>query len=49
MMPESAVGALAQLRANGHFTAIATGRLQASTAAVAAPTASRTLRTAAGA
>ena len=35
MMPESAVKALAQLRANGHFTAIATGRLQAS-AAVAA-------------
>ena len=27
MMPESAVKALAQLRANGHFTAIATGRL----------------------
>lgn len=25
MMPESAVKALAQLRANGHFTAIATG------------------------
>ena len=36
MMPESAVKALAQLRANGHFTAIATGRLQASAAAVAA-------------
>ena len=34
MMPESAVKALAQLRANGHFTAIATGRLQASAAAV---------------
>ena len=33
MMPESAVKALAQLRANGHFTAIATGRLQASAAA----------------
>ena len=36
MMPESAVKALAQLRANGHFTAIATGRLQESAAAVAA-------------
>ena len=36
MMPESAVQALAQLRANGHFTAIATGRLQASAATVAA-------------
>ena len=35
MMPESAVKALA-LRANGHFTAIATGRLQASAAAKAA-------------
>ena len=36
MIPESGVKALAQLRANGHFTAIATGRLQASAAAVAA-------------
>ena len=41
MMPESAVKALAQLRANGHFTAIATGRLQASAAADRAARAGR--------
>ena len=35
-MPESAKRCVAQLRANGHFTALATGRLQASAAEVAA-------------
>ena len=35
-MPESAVKALALLRESGHFTAIATGRLQVSAATVAA-------------
>ena len=35
-VPESASRCLAQLRANGHFTAIATGRLQASAARFAA-------------
>ena len=36
VMPESAVRCLEQLRANGHFTALATGRLQASAARFAA-------------
>lgn len=36
VMPESAVRCLARLRANGHFTALATGRLQASAARFAA-------------
>ena len=35
-MPESAKRCVAQLRENGHFTALATGRLQASAAEVAA-------------
>lgn len=35
IMPESAVRCVEQLRANGHFTALATGRLQASAAAFA--------------
>ncbi len=35
-MPESAVRCVEQLRANGHFAALATGRLQASAAAFAA-------------
>lgn len=34
--PDSAVRCLAQLRENGHFTALATGRLQSSAASVAA-------------
>lgn len=36
VMPESAVRCLEQLRANGHFTALATGRLQAAAAVFAA-------------
>lgn len=36
VMPESAVRCLARLRAEGHFTALATGRLQASAAGFAA-------------
>ena len=35
VMPESGARCLERLRANGHFTAIATGRLQASAAVVA--------------
>ena len=36
IMPESAKRCIARLRENGHFTALATGRLQASAAHVAA-------------
>ena len=36
VMPESAVRCIERLRANGHFTALATGRLQASAAHFAA-------------
>ena len=36
IMPESAKRCIARLRENGHFTALATGRLQASAAQVAA-------------
>lgn len=43
MMPESAVKALAQLRANGHFTAIATGRCRHLQQPLPRATASRTL------
>ena len=35
IMPESAKRCVARLRENGHFTALATGRLQASAAVVA--------------
>ena len=36
VMPESAVRCIERLRENGHFTALATGRLQASAAHFAA-------------
>lgn len=43
MMPKSAVKALAQLRANGHFTGLRPGRLQASAQPLPRAMASRTL------